>query len=154
MRIARVVACAVAVAVAGLIAGVSRPAAAPLANAPACPVFPSTNVWNTPVDTLPAAADSDTMIDAIGRGTSMHPDFGSYAGYGIPITIVPGTQKTVKVSFRWPGESNPGPYPIPARPKIEAGSDRHMILVDKDHCRLYELYAAKHTSTGWHAGSG
>jgi len=154
MRIARVVACGVAVVAAGLIAGVSRPAAAPLANAPACPVFPATNVWNKPVDGLPVAANSDTMVNAIGRNTGMHPDFGSYAGYGIPITIVPGAQKKVKVSFTWPRESNAGPYPIPANPKIEAGSDRHMILVDKDHCRLYELFAAKHTSKGWHAGSG
>jgi len=142
------------VVAAGLIAGVSRPAAAPLANAPACPVFPATNVWNKPVDGLPVAANSDTMVNAIGRNTGMHPDFGSYAGYGIPITIVPGAQKKVKVSFTWPRESNAGPYPIPANPKIEAGSDRHMILVDKDHCRLYELFAAKHTSKGWHAGSG
>jgi hypothetical protein len=154
MRIGRIAACGLAVVAAGLIAGVARPSAAPLANAPACPVFPATNVWNKPVDSLPVAANSDTMINAIGRGTTMHPDFGTYAGYGIPITIVPGSQKKVKVGFTWPRESDPGPYPIPASPKIEAGSDRHMILVDKDHCKLYELFAAKHTKTGWHAGSG
>jgi hypothetical protein len=154
MRIARVVACAAAVIAAGLVAGVARPSAAPLGAAPACPVFPATNVWNKPVDGLPVAANSDTMIDAIGRGTGMHPDFGSYAGYGIPITVVPGTQRRVKVAFTWPRESNPGPYPIPAKPKIEAGSDRHILMVDKDHCKLYELFAARHTSTGWHAGSG
>ena len=90
----------VAVIAAGLIAGVSRPAAAPLANAPACPVFPATNVWNKPVDTLPVAANSDTMIDAIGRNTGMHPDFGSFAGYGIPITVVPGTQGRSRCASR------------------------------------------------------
>ena len=35
------------------------------------------------------------------------------------------------------------PYPIPATPLIEGGSDRHILMVDKDACRLYELFAAR-----------
>jgi hypothetical protein len=58
------------------------------------------------------------------------------------------------VAFRYADQSDRGPYPIPVHPKIEAGSDRHMIIVDKSTCRLYELFAARHTSTGWRAGSG
>jgi hypothetical protein len=38
--------------------------------------------------------------------------------------------------------------------RIETGSDRHAILVDRDRCRLYELYALRRTPSGWHAGSG
>ena len=53
-----------------------------------------------------------------------------------------------------PAESDRGKYPIPRRPKIESGSDRHLLIVDRDACRLYELYAARKTSTGWRAGSG
>src|SRR5204863_330456 len=32
--------------------------------------------------------------------------------------------------------------------------DRHAILADKSSCRLYELYALRHTTHGWTAGSG
>src|SRR5207253_7871477 len=46
-------------------------------------------------------------------------------------------------------------YPIPASVKIEGGrassGDRHAIIVDRDACRLYELYALH---PGWKAGSG
>ena len=45
-------------------------------------------------------------------------------------------------------------YPIPAKPKIEGGSDRHLLMVDTSACRLYELYDAVKTSSGWTAGSG
>jgi hypothetical protein len=60
----------------------------------------------------------------------------------------------VYLKFQYASESDKGPYPIPTNPKIEGGSDRHMIIVDKATCRLYELFAVRHTSTGWRAGSG
>jgi hypothetical protein len=125
-----------------------------LPSAPNCPIFPSTNVWNKPVDTLPVAASSATMINAIGANVGLHPDFGSFAGYGIPINVVTRNQVTHRVRFLYKSESNHVPYPIPAHPKIEAGSDRHMLIVNRGTCRLYELYAVRHTATGWHAGSG
>jgi hypothetical protein len=139
---------------AGLAAAGSSASAAPLTRAPACPVFPATNVWNERVDGLPKAAGSATMIAAIGLSAGVHPDFGSWSGYGIPINVVGGAQPRSRVRFTWPSESNPGPYPIPAGAHIEAGSDRHMLIVDRDHCKLYELFDARHTTTGWHAGSG
>jgi hypothetical protein len=125
-----------------------------LPNAPNCPIFPAKNVWNKPVDTLPVAANSATMINAIGANVGLHPDFGSFAGYGIPINVVTRNQVTHRVRFLYKSESNHVPYPIPAHPKIEAGSDRHMLIVNRGTCRLYELYAVRHTATGWHAGSG
>ncbi len=128
--------------------------ASPLPSARGCALFPATNVWNAPVDALPVAANSSAMIKAIGLTTGLHPDFGSYLGYGIPYNTVAGTQPRVRVRFQYASESDPGPYPIPASPRIEAGSDHHMLIVDRDHCTLYELYAAHHTSTGWAAGSG
>jgi hypothetical protein len=143
-----------AAVVAALASGTVRADAMPLPNAPSCPIFPATNVWNKRVDSLPVAASSATMIRAIGLNTGLHPDFGSYAGYGIPINVVPNSQPRRRVRFQYASESDKGPYPIPANPRIEAGSDRHMLIVDRGNCRLYELYAARHTSTGWHAGSG
>ena len=129
--------------------------ASPLANAPKCPVFPKTNVWNKRVDALPAAGNSNAMVDAIGRHDIVHPDFGSFQGYGIPVNVVASSQKRKRVTFDWYGpESDHVGYPIPKHPKVERGSDAHMLIVDKGHCRLYELYHAHKTRSGWHAGSG
>jgi hypothetical protein len=130
-------------------------AAAPtLPGAPDCPVFPADNVWNKRVDRLPVRANSATIVRSIGLGDNLHPDFGSYSGYGIPWNVVDASTPRSSVTFRWPGESDSGPYPIPADPRQEGGSDAHILMVDRDACRLYELYAAEHRSDGWHAGSG
>jgi hypothetical protein len=43
---------------------------------------------------------------------------------------------------------------LPAHPRIEGGGDRHVLLVDRDACKLYELYDASRRGTSWHAGSG
>jgi hypothetical protein len=117
-------------------------------------MFPASNVWNKPVSSLPVAANSAAMIRAIGLSTGLHPDFGTYAGYGIPYNVVNAGAPTSHVTFQYAGQSNPGPYPIPAAPRIEAGSDRHLLIVNRATCRLFELWDAHHTSTGWHAGSG
>ena len=52
----------------------------------------------------------------------------------------------------------PGPYPIPVSPKIEgagAAGDRHILMLDPiEACRLWELFAASRSASGWSAGSG
>src|SRR5689334_23971062 len=54
-----------------------------------CPtMFPSTNVWNRRVDGLRVRSDSATLISTMGTTVGLHPDFGTFAGYGIPINIV------------------------------------------------------------------
>ena len=147
-----------AVAAAGLAASLAAAALASpaprLPSAPGCPVFPRSNVWNKRVDSLPVATDSTEMIDAIGAGVGLHPDFGSFRGYGIPYNVVKGSQRTVRVHFHYASESDKGPYPIPAHPVIEAGSDHHLLIVNRGSCRLYELYDARHIAAGWTAGSG
>ncbi len=126
-----------------------------LPEAAACPVFPATNVWNQRVDGLPLRTDSATLIATIGSSSKLHPDFGSYLGYGIPYNVVGGDQATTRVDFDYADESDDVPYPIPAAPKVEAGSDSHILIVDRDACRLYELFAASRGSDGrWSAGSG
>src|SRR6476469_6699664 len=72
--------------------------ASPLATAPGCPIFPSTNVWNKRVDALPVDAHSGDYLSHIAN-TGVHPDFGSFQGYGIPINVVPGSQKKKRVRF-------------------------------------------------------
>ncbi len=118
-----------------------------------CPVFPSSNVWNRDISGLPVAANSATLIASIGLGANLHPDF-SATGYGIPINVVGPSTPHVAVSFQYDDESDPGPYPIPASPLIEGGSDRHILLWDKTACMLYELFAAAKSGGAWHAGSG
>ncbi len=149
---------AAALIAAALAIGVWSAAAASLPTAPSCPVFPADNPWNVRVDSLPVAANSDAIIASIGLDTGLHADFGSGlwngAPIGIPITTVSGKQAKTKVSFTYASESDPGPYPIPKNVLIEGGSDRHAIIVDRDNCRLYELYALQKSGRSWKAGSG
>jgi hypothetical protein len=133
-----------------------------LPAAPRCPVFPASNPWNQRVDRLPVAADSDAIVASIGLDDHVHADFGSglWEGgpIGIPITVVRKTQRKVGVRFEYAEESDRGPYPIPRNVKIEGGrtadGDRHAIIVDRDSCRLYELFALYPSGNGWRAGSG
>jgi hypothetical protein len=139
---------------------VAPPAPAPTAASvaipalSACSVFPSTNVWNRRVDGLPVAANSATMVGAIGLDASLHPDFSDAGGYGIPFNVVGTSTPRSTVSFEYDDESDHVGYPIPAAPKIEGGSDRHIIMIDTTSCTLFELFAATQGSGGWSAGSG
>jgi hypothetical protein len=123
-----------------------------------CPLpFPSTNVWNKRVDTLPVRTDSATLIASMGVSKTLHPDFGSFAGYGIPVNLVSASTPRSTVGFQWPAESDQVGYPIPASPLIEgagAPGDRHLLMVDKGGCRLWELFAAGSSGGHWSAGSG
>ena len=135
---------------------VMQPAIArPLPQAPDCPILPASNPWNQRVDQLPVAEGSAALIRtmAIPR---LHPDFSDSdgAGYGIPYNIVDSNTPRRTVRFDYADESDPGPYPIPAKPLIEDGSDRHLITVDRDSCTLRELFAARQTADGWRADSG
>ena len=144
-----------AVAVAALVLGsVTTAAGAPLPGAPSCPVLPPGNVWNTPVDALPRHADSDRLIRSIGLRDALHPDFTDAGRYGIPITVVGRATPRRAVRFTYASESDRVRYPIPAHPRIERGSDRHILLLDRDACRLYELFAARRVAGRWTAGSG
>ena len=125
-----------------------------LPGAPFCPVFPASNVWNTRIDGRAVAANSATMIATIGLSRGLHMDFGSYAGYGIPYQVVTGATPRSTVTFDYDDESDQVGYPIPSSPKIEGGSDAHMLMVDRDACRLYELFAARRSGGRWLAGSG
>jgi hypothetical protein len=125
---------------------------------PACTVFPPSNPWNQRVDGLPVAPNSNAIVASIGLTEHVHADFGSGlwngGAIGIPVTPVGPSTPTSTVSFEYAGESDPGPYPIPADVEIEAGSDRHAILLDATACKLYELFALERAGNGWRAGSG
>jgi hypothetical protein len=124
-----------------------------------CTLTPANSVWRSNVSTLPEWTAKRTWINSAGATKGLKADFGSglWDGgkIGIPYNVVAGNQpKTTIQSWWYPSQSDKVPYPIPANANIEHGGDRHILMVDKDNCRLYELYAAEHTPTGWTAGSG
>ena len=125
------------------------------------PLFPADNPWNTDISGYPVHPLSSEFIASIGADGHLHPDFGTVwdgAPNGIPYVVVPGDQPRVPVTFDYADESDPGPYPIPPDAPIEGGSDstgdRHVLIVDAAHRKLYELYDAHKVGTGWQAGSG
>jgi hypothetical protein len=135
---------------------------APLPGAKRCTVFPSDNPWNRRVDTLPVAPDSAAIVRSVGLDEHVHADFGSglWDGgpIGIPYTVVGKTTPRAPVSFEYADESDRVRYPLPANVKIEGGpnadGDRHALLLDRDACKLYELFALRKDEGRWTAGSG
>jgi hypothetical protein len=138
--------------------GGSTPAMTANGSLSGCPVFPADNPWNQDVSGLPASSMSSVYVASIGVGGHLHPDFGGGGAYGIPYVTVHG-QAPVGVNFTAYGdESDPGPYPVPVSAPVEGGAssdgDRHVLAVDTDHCRLYEMYRAFPTAGHWNADSG
>jgi hypothetical protein len=155
---------AVALAAVQMLSAAGESEGARLPGAKRCPVFPKTSHWNRRVDKLPVLGNSAQIVSSIGRDETAHADFGSgtYNGgpIGIPYRTVSRRTKRVPVSFDYADESNRGRYPIPRNVPIEggrsAGGDRHVIVVDRTRCRLYELFSAfpRNGGRAWHAGSG
>jgi hypothetical protein len=125
--------------------------------------FPSTSLWNENIAAAPVDPNSDNYISFIGTSTPLHPDFGSglYGGQSIGIPyIVESASPLVKVAFTAYGsESDPGPMPIPSNAPIEGypkpgNGDRHVLVLDRDNCYLYELYNSHELKTdNWNAAS-
>jgi len=125
-----------------------------------CPIFPQSNALNRDISHAPVDPRSAAYIASIGLTGHLHPDFGTNPSYGIPYAVVGPQQHEMPITFTaYNGESDPGPYPIPANARIEgppAGEegDRHVLVLQKGSCRLYELYAARRSRAGWEADSG
>jgi hypothetical protein len=127
-------------------------------------VFPPDNPWNEDISKLPVLANSKKIIAKIGADKKL--------AYNLDMgfILVPPDQKKVPVQFRYPDESDKGPYPIPDNAPIEGWpldgrklevaqqakeeADRHVLVVDPVNGKLYELFAARKTDSGWEAGSG
>jgi hypothetical protein len=136
-----------------------------------CHIFPANSVWNTRIDAAPMSRASAQYIANVVPTASLHPDWDNMTyGYGIPINQAGSSTPMYYPAFANPGESNAGPYPIPAKPLIEGelknpgcnrvtdGQDHHLLVVDAANCKLYEIYQASCTLVNgkqhWTGGSG
>jgi Fibronectin type III domain len=129
----------------------------PFGGAASAPSSDELDAFNQDVSQAPVDSNSDDYIDYIDAhgGDHLHPDFGSPIEYGIPYITVPASQPGIPIHFTAYGnESDPGPYPLPLGAPVEAGSDRHALVVDRGNCTLYELYSAVRVGSHWDAGSG
>jgi len=127
--------------------------------------FKANSLWNTNIANAPLDPNSDAIINFIGSGVHLHPDFGAglYNGstIGIPYQVMPGSQPFMTINYQAYGdESDSGPMPIPFNALIEGfpapdDGDRHVLVIDKGNCWLYELYRAfKQPDGSWNADSG
>lgn len=123
--------------------------------------FPDDNPWNTDISSQPVDPNSEALIESIGADTGLHPDFGTVwegAPIGIPYVVVSASQAKLPVSFYYGDESDEGPYPIPDNAPIEGGAnsngDRHILIVDRDSWKLYEIFDARKVAGQWTGGSG
>ena len=128
-----------------------------------CPTFPSNNYWHADISSLPRNPRSKAWLRHMSPNSNLHPDFGPSYGeqpvpYGIPITVVGGGHNKVRVRFQYASESDKVRYPLGKDSRIEGGwkahGDRHVIIVDKSSCMLYETWNTRLRSGHWHAGSG
>ncbi len=139
----------------------------PTAPPQRCSILPADNIWNTPISGLPVDANSAAYINSMGASDTLHADFGSgvwppgsNSPIGIPYVEVAASQPDVTINYTAYGsESDPGPWPIPATAPVEGGpdadGDRHVIVLDREECVLYELYRAFPQGNGsWNADSG
>jgi hypothetical protein len=121
----------------------------PASLSPQAPSLPTEAAWNQDVSRAPVAADSAAVISYIDShgGDRLHPDFGSPRAYGFPYAVVDSGQRRLPIRYTAYGdESDPGPFPIPTGAPVEGGAgsdgDRHVLVVDRSSCVLYELYRA------------
>lgn len=127
-------------------------------------IFPPDNPWNTDISAYPVHPNSDHFLASIGLDRGLHPDFGTVwngAPNGIPYVLVNDAQPEVRIRFRaYKDESDPGPYPVPPDAPIEGGpdsnGDRHVLVIDVDNLKLYEMYRAFPRRNGqkWRADCG
>jgi hypothetical protein len=125
--------------------------------------FSSSSLWNTDISAAPVDPNSANYINFIGSTVTLHPDFGSGTFHnqtiGIPYQVVAGTQAKVPIKLGdFFDESDPGPGPIPSNALIEGypkpgNGDRHVLVLEKDGCWLYELFSANLKSGKWSADS-
>ncbi len=124
-----------------------------------CPIFPDNNVWNSTVDKLPVSSESAAIIKTyLASRMGTVPEFSvNFADSKIPAG---------PVLFE-SAESDQGRYPIAGNTKLDGtsrdslvsgapykDSDAHLLVIQTDKCKLYEIFALQTGSPPYKAGSG
>jgi hypothetical protein len=172
------VALATLVAATAALAAVQSAALGPYPELGGCPVFPDPPAglsarapslageaaWNQDISKAPVSPGSAATIAYIDShgGDRLHPDFGSPRTYGFPYSVVGAGQRKLPIHYTAYGEeSDPGPFPVPKTAPVEGGNrsdgDRHVLVIDRSTCTLFELYRAFFETGGgahWNADSG
>ena len=136
----------------------------PPSTSPTAPSLATEAAWNQNISKAPRAANSAKVIAYIDShgGSAIHPDFGSPREYGFPYAVVGAGAKQLPIHYTAYGsESSPGPFPVPPSAPVEGGAhaegDRHVLVVDKSTCKLFELYDAHFQASPkphWDADAG
>lgn len=123
-------------------------------------IFPASNPWNLDISNAPVDPYNTQIIAGI-SSPAIKADFGSGlwqgAPIGIPYVVVCGSQPKVTIYYTDYGdESDPGPFPIPLTAPVEGNGngDSHVIAVDIENKKLYELFYARVNGNRWDASSG
>jgi hypothetical protein len=123
-------------------------------GAPTAPSAANQSAWNQDVSKAPVDPRSGAYIRGIARlggNQAIHPDFGGNGRYGIPYNTVGRHQRRVRVHVTaYPGESDFGRAPIPPHARVENGSDRHVLVVQRGRCDLFEMFRAHYVGGGGH----
>ncbi len=119
-----------------------------------CTCFPADNIWNADISAMPVHAKSAAWVSSIGSAKMLDLAFGPPT-WGMPFAITTATTPKVSIRFDRPAQSDVGPYPFTSTTPIEQGTgDYHAFMIDRDDCRLYELFDARWNGGNPAAGEG
>jgi hypothetical protein len=129
-----------------------------------CPVLPADDPWNADVSAAPVDARSEALLAAMFPEDPLKLALGTTEPhFGQPIAVVPRDQPLAPIAFGtggedYSGESDPGPLPIPLDVRIQGGGpeqpdpasgDRHVVVVQRETCALFELYNTERIAGGF-----
>lgn len=107
--------------------------------------FPADNPWNQDISGSPAASNSATLMSnyiAKAGNNYLQGDIGSQ--YGENWNVVDSATQSTQVinATMYPEESDVMQVPLPNNAVIEGsdGGDRHMFVLDRNNCWLYESW--------------
>ncbi len=139
-------------------------------------ILPVTHPWNEDISRRPVLTNSAAMIAQIMSDLNTN-NWTLRAFYEMNFVLIPDNQPLLPISFLvYPGDSDPGPYPIPTNMPVETwpkdvspagttllqwqqdfynkGGDRHASIMQPGAGYLWEMWQAKLTNGNWTASNG
>jgi hypothetical protein len=135
--------------------------------------------WNQNISSMPIDSRSpawvETLRATVDRRLRLVYPLSITEGWGgpwegIPFHVVGQNQPRVEVRYTagesYPEDTDPGPFPIPFYPRVQGAfgpgsqvnyavpGDKHVIVVDRDACLVYELWNVNYTQGKVVAGTG